>query len=296
MVKIRGTGNNAAAKAANVLVEGVLPFKRTPANILARAVEYSPVGLAKGLTYDLAKVKSGEMEAWQAIDDISAGLTGTAIVGLGMLLASRELVTGGESDDDDEKALDNLEGKQNYALNIGNKSYTIDWLAPAAAPLFAGAFLYESLTADGYSPDDVFKVASALASILNPLLELSMLDGISSALKSYESGAQQAVDIGISALTSYLGQYIPTLVGQIARSVDSIQRSTYATGDSTIEKALKRFVLQSAAKIPGLSKLLEPALDAHGNAIERPGGNFFGRLLLNTISPGYLSISSAEGL
>ena len=279
---------------AGFFVGGLMPFKQTPINVAKRMVEYSPASLIRG-TVNLIRANNAQ-EFIDGLNNLAKGLTGSSIMAIGYFLArSGILVAGGDPDEKEkETSYRKLFGRQMYAINGKGWSYTIDWLAPAAAPLFAGAFLYESLTADGYSPDDIFKVASALASILNPLLELSMLDGISSALKSYESGAQQAVDIGISALTSYLGQYIPTLVGQIARSVDSIQRSTYATGDSTIEKALKRFVLQSAAKIPGLSKLLEPALDAHGNAIERPGGNFFGRLLLNTISPGYLSISSAE--
>ena len=34
-------------------MKAVLPFKRTPANILVRGMEYSPAGLAKPLTYDL---------------------------------------------------------------------------------------------------------------------------------------------------------------------------------------------------------------------------------------------------
>lgn len=279
---------------AGFFVGGLMPFKQTPINVAKRMVEYSPASLIRG-TVNLIRANDAQ-EFIDGLNNLAKGLTGSSIMAIGYFLARAGILVAGGDPDEKEKETSyrKLFGRQMYAINGKGWSYTIDWLAPAAAPLFAGAFLYESLTADGYSPDDVFKVASALASILNPLLELSMLDGISSALKSYESGGQQAMDIGISALTSYLGQYIPTLVGQIARSVDSIQRSTYATGDSMIEKSLKRFALQSAAKIPGLSKLLQPALDAHGNPIERPGGNFFGRLLLNTISPGYLSISSAE--
>jgi hypothetical protein len=40
------------SKVLNTLVEGVLPFKKTPANILARAVEYSPIELVKAISYD----------------------------------------------------------------------------------------------------------------------------------------------------------------------------------------------------------------------------------------------------
>ena len=49
--RARETG--AVSKAANVALDAVLPFRRTPANVAARAVEYSPLGLigtaAKGI-------------------------------------------------------------------------------------------------------------------------------------------------------------------------------------------------------------------------------------------------------
>lgn len=284
-----------SGKASGYLVGGLMPFKQTPINIAKRMVEYSPASLITG-TVDLVKSKNTPDMMIDGLNKLAKGLTGAGLMTLGFFLAkSGILVAGGDPDEPEkETAYQKFFGRQMYAINGDGWSYTIDWLAPAVAPLTAGAFLYESFTADGYSPDDIFKIFNAAASIMNPLLELSMLDGISSALKSYESGGQQAMDIGFSIVTSYLGQYIPTLFGQIARTVDSVQRSTYAAGDSKLEKTLKKFLYQTAAKIPWLSKVLDPALDAHGNPVEREGGNWFGRLILNMISPGYLSISDAE--
>lgn len=284
-----------SGKASGYLFGGLMPFKQTPINIAKRMVEYSPASLISG-TVDLFKSKNTPEMMIDGLNKLAKGLTGAGLMTLGFFLAkSGILVAGGDPDEPEkETAYQKLFGRQMYAINGDGWSYTIDWLAPAVAPLTAGAFLYESFTADGFSPDDIFKIFNAAASILNPLLELSMLDGISSALKSYESGTQQLVDIGFSIATSYLGQYIPTLFGQIARTVDSVQRSTYAAGDSKLEKTLKKFLYQTAAKIPWLSKVLDPALDAHGNPVEREGGNWFGRLILNMISPGYLSISDAE--
>ena len=76
------------ARSLGVFGEAVLPFKRTPANIFVRGFEYSPLGLVKGLTYDLYQVKQGNMTGAQAIDNIAAGMTGTGLMLLGGLLAA----------------------------------------------------------------------------------------------------------------------------------------------------------------------------------------------------------------
>lgn len=74
-----------SGKFGGVLLEGVLPFTKTPVNIVKRGVEYSPVGLARGLWHMAFNVKSGKMDAATAIDELAAGLTGTGIVALGAM-------------------------------------------------------------------------------------------------------------------------------------------------------------------------------------------------------------------
>lgn len=45
----RYRGKGPVGKGISTVMEGVLPFRKTPANILARGLEYSPAGLLKGL-------------------------------------------------------------------------------------------------------------------------------------------------------------------------------------------------------------------------------------------------------
>ena len=69
----RGAGNKSQAeKAFGYVLEGTLPFRKTPANILVRGVEYSPIGLLKGLSYDLMQVRQGNMSGAEAIADTLA--------------------------------------------------------------------------------------------------------------------------------------------------------------------------------------------------------------------------------
>jgi len=62
---------------ANALVEGVLPFKKTPVNVLKRSVEYSPIGLMKAITFNVYALKKGKITASQFVDALAGGLTGT---------------------------------------------------------------------------------------------------------------------------------------------------------------------------------------------------------------------------
>ena len=45
----RSEDSNPVAKVANAMMEGVLPFRRTPANIIVRFKDYSPIGLLQGV-------------------------------------------------------------------------------------------------------------------------------------------------------------------------------------------------------------------------------------------------------
>ena len=47
--RVNKGSKNAVKKGLTTLVEGILPFRKTPANILARGLEYSPLGLMNGI-------------------------------------------------------------------------------------------------------------------------------------------------------------------------------------------------------------------------------------------------------
>ena len=78
------------------------------------------------------------MAAAEAIDEIASGLTGTVLCGLGALLRHLDFLSGGGSDDEDKDKFLKMLGQQEYALSIGGKTYSIDWLSPDSLPLFWG--------------------------------------------------------------------------------------------------------------------------------------------------------------
>ena len=84
-----------ALKVAKIAIDGVIPFKRTPVNIIRRGIEYSPIGLGKALTAGLYDVKKGRISISEFADGLAAGLTGTGIFAIGLLLSGLGYVNGG---------------------------------------------------------------------------------------------------------------------------------------------------------------------------------------------------------
>ena len=273
--------------AAGILLEGVLPFTKTPINILRRGVEYSPVGIATAL-YGLAKdYRNGSIDAAKFIDRMSAGLSGTMLAALGILLAKLGWLRGKK--DDKEEEFDKLQGYQDYSLQIGDVSMTIDWAAPGALPLFTGVAAWNMV-----QNDEELQMADlwdAMLLIAEPMMSLSMLDGLNKTLSaaSYAGENEKIASIATSALTSYLGQGMPTLLGQLARSIDGTRRQTYVEKDSKIPDAMQRFVQSSIQnKVPVWEARKAAYIDPWGRE-DTVNSRFLGALE-NFLSPSYINM------
>ena len=275
--------------AANLVTEGLFPFKKTPIKVAKRGLSYSPAGLVKGL-YDMTYgVKSGKVDAAHAIDQFASGLSGTAIVALGAYLASQGLLNGAGDDDDKARAYrKQVSGHQQYSLQIGDKSYTIDWLAPSSMPLFVGAELWKLKQGEAASFKDFYEAMKTLPS---PMVEMSMLSSLEDAIDaaSYgRSGGEKLVNFFGDAVGSYFGQAVPTLGGKVNRIIDGTQRNAYYKDKTALVPSDWVVAYNSTIrqKVPGMSKGLEPKLDVWGREQKEGLGE---RIAENLVSPGYLS-------
>lgn len=274
-------------KAVRGFVEGVLPFKRTPANILARGMEYSPFGLAKGIYDAIFNVRNGKMTAAEAIDSISSGLTGTGLLALGAMLAAQGLLSGGSSGDEKQDAFDEMRGAQNYALTIGDRSYTLDWAAPEALPLFVGVEMYKAFGDDSLTFSDIWQ---SLNRITDPMFEMSMLSGVNDLLDSvsFVQDTNTIWPLLASAATSYLSQYIPTLFGQIERTFfEDTRQSTYTNKDAFLPTDVQYAMSQAANKLPGVEYQQADYIDAWGR--KESTGSLAERAFNNFLNPAYVS-------
>lgn len=272
-------------KAAQFLIEGNLPFKKTPVNILKRGVEYSPAGILDTVTRKAYQLKSGKISTAEFIDSLSAGLTGTGVMALGMWLASAGLLSGGLGDDKDDQ-FSKLQGEQEYALQIGDTSYTIDWAAPAALPLFVGAEIVDLYRDSKTGEVPLSKLLESLTNLSEPMVNMSMLQGVKEAIENVKFSNQEIPDIIFNSIASYMGQGVPTLLGQIARTTDDTRRRNYVEQGSAFP-SLQMALQRNKSKIPGALQTQQPYVDAWGR--EEPTGNIAERAFSNFLSPGYTS-------
>lgn len=272
-------------KVANILIEGTVPFKKTPMNIAKRGLEYSPVGLLDTLTRKVYQLKTRKINAAEFIDSLSAGLTGSGVVALGAWLASKGLLTGGLGNDKEDEFA-KLQGAQEYAINTDSGSYTIDFAAPVSLPLFVGAEIYNLYRDSQKGEVPLPKLLESLANISEPMVNMSMLQGINDAIENVKFSDNPLIDLGTNTVFSYLSQGVPTLLGQIARTTDDTRRRNYVEQGSafpTLQMALQR----NKSKIPGALQTQQPYVDAWGR--EEPTGNIAERAFSNFLSPGYTS-------
>ena len=270
-------GDNKAAKALSIAYDAVMPFRKTPANILTTGLDYSPVGIAKAVKQAAVDVKSGKATAADAVDSLCEGLTGTGILALGAYLASEGLLNLRAGDDDDEEAFNKTLGHQDYALELGGRSYTLDWAVPAAIPLFAGAALVEGGM-------DFGGLMDAVSNIGDVVLETSMLSTFNDIIRNISYADNPMASAVGRVASSYASQFLPTVGGKIASALDDTVRKSYVeSGTSQLERDAKYFGQTVLRKTPFAREAMQPSIDMWGEEVSN--GDPLLRIIQNSVSP-----------
>lgn len=276
--------DNIVERGKSFLVDALLPFRKTPANILTTGLDYSPIGLVKGIKEAMFDVKSGKCTAADAVDSLASGLTGTGILALGAYLAAEGLLHVRAGDDDKEEAFEKSMGGQDYAIQIGDKSYTLDWAVPAAMPLFAGAAIMESVRKGGGTFD---ALVDSLLGMQDVVLETSMLSSLNDLVSNISYAKSKPMYLIDRAASSYAGQYIPTIGSKVASVFDDTVRKSYVEkGSGQVASDVNYFLQGAAKKVPGARNQLQPMVDMWGNEVSN--GSAPERVFQSFLSPGYL--------
>lgn len=249
------------------LGDTLIPFAKTPANLTKAIVDYSPAGLIgtinSGINLKRA-LNNGQYTSsmqHEFVQNLGKATAGTILYILGIALAKAG-ITSGESDDDKDTAnfLKNTLGVSSYSIKIGNKSFTYDWAQPIAAPLSITANLVQKEKQNASLYENIL---GSLDTAGNILLEQSFLESLNTVFNNSDG-----VATGIQkAILDLPARAIPTFSKQIADLIDGTQRTSFE-----YDKPLKSSINSVAAKIPILSKTLNPSVDTLGREIQKYGG------------------------
>ena len=266
--------SNPVTRAFGTAIDGILPFRRTPANILVRFKEYSPVEfLSAG-----KKLKDGKITASEFCNSLATGITGSAAMGLGAALAHGITDSKGNGVRLISKATEDekLQGKQDYSVEVTvngkTNSFTVDWAAPANLPLFVGTNLYKAVTENGESGGDfvdgLIRVADATKDTLEPMLSLSCLSSVNDLLENikYSEDGSHIYKIAASAATSYLTQGIPSLLRQTGTFLQTEKQTTFANDDRKAVRDVQR-TLSNVPFVGDALGLKTDKIDVWGNKI-----------------------------
>lgn len=240
--------------------EVVMPFTKTPANMVARSLDYSPVGLAKGLKDFYTK---GGNPA-EYIDEIAKGLTGSAGMILGAALYKSGVLTGAESENANKKAFDKQNGFLPFAIHVPgtNVYYRISDFQPSMMSVITGAAWAQAASGDE-TPEQAAK--GAVVAFTNTLADNSNLSNIGDLFGNYDGLGGGLWDAALGLPQSM----VPSLSNAVAKTTDTTVRNPYDATDP-----IQSQKNQIMAKIPGLSKELPAAYDTWGNEKQRDNAAF----------------------
>jgi hypothetical protein len=280
-------------KLAKAITQGVIPFRKTPANVLVRMEEYSPLGLVNTAVNGV-RAAQGEASASDVIDSMAKTITGTGLAALGFFLRSKGWVRTKDKDDKEE-ALAKLRGSQDYSVeftlpNGKRKSFTLDWLTPASGSFFMGAELFDIVDEGGITPANAMTV---LSSFTNPMLEMSMLSGVNDALSNLSdfNGDNSAMaQFVLNSAWSYLTQGISnTLAGQAEQFNEAYRQTYYTDSDNPfLPTSVQKKLAKLGNKTPGTDYQAADYIDAWGRK-QKNDENLGTRAFNVFANPGYVS-------
>ena len=226
----------------------IVPFMRTPTNIIKFAGERTPVAwISKNVR---AEIAAGGARRDMALAKMGMGTMAMTVIGA---FAAQGMVTGGGPSDPQEMAAWRRTGWQPYSIKVGDIYVSYSRVEPMGM-LFglASDFVAISGLADENLQPEVDKLAGAiLASISKNVTSKTWLEGVSSAIEAFDDPDRYMGRF----VEGYVRSVVPTGIAQVERSMDPDLEAIYGMVD-----ALK-------SRIPGLSSDMPKRRDLWGNKI-----------------------------
>jgi hypothetical protein len=231
-------------------VDMLIPFPRTPSNIIRRLLEYSPLGFGKN-AFQVAKAvtKKAFTEADQRAFAQMFGRAsiGSGLIALGAKLYDSGLMTGLWEDSPSKRNRDTAAGRTPGSILIGDGWHQITGFSPLGNLLAIGATMAREENRD---EDDKDFFNPAIEALTHSIGEAPLMAGVNQMAESLTRPGST----GEKLLGGAIGSFVPTIASDVAEAIDPAQREP------------KGILGQTQKRIPGLRQTLPEAVDVTGQA------------------------------
>ncbi|HUV84281.1 MAG TPA: hypothetical protein VMV86_01145, partial [Methanosarcinales archaeon] len=273
----------------------LMKFTKTPANLLARGIDYSPAGLIKGMV-DVGKVLAGNDGLQRkAAEGLSRGIIGTGFVAGAITLTNLGIMRGKRAKSTTANAFEQATGRGQYTINTSALSrfvssgfnaetakpqsndtiQTYDWAQPLALSAGTGANISEDLKRK-QKVDAINLIGTVIESLesgVNTIVEQPMLQNISRVFKG-----SNPVEGLMSVVQSYPASFVPAFLQGMRYATDPTLRDI----SGNFLEGVGKLIIN---KIPGASKTLAESIDVLGKPRKVTATTPMGRLLDGALNP-----------
>ena len=284
----------------------ILKYPKTPANLLARALAYSPAGAARSLYHIGRAFRGHEFNQRAFVESVSRAIVGTAgFSAVGYMLFLKGVLTGSPEDWEIRDFKRQLTGEGPYKVNVsalkrwvmegfapgkisvqrGDMLITYDWAQPLAISLALGANVAKNSQEKAGAKTSINNIyggtIDALAGGIQTIAEQPLLAGLQiffgssyGNLNAGEKWLKSFERVAIGAPSSF----IPTLIYQIRQSTDNTARESF--DPNPFKQAINRAV----NKLPWFEKNLPESYKALGvkeKEIFQDGNNTLFNVFIN---------------
>ena len=274
----------------------ILKYPKTPANILARGLDYSPVGYVKSI-YELARplISGQAFNQKSFVETLSRATVGTGLIATGYLLAKNGIITGKQEKDYDINAVQKTTGQGAFKINVdalkrywlsggqpqdaqnGDTLVSYDWAQPTSLSLAMGA----NRALGGKFTDGINSAIESYQSAVDTITGQPMVRG----LVDYAGGIKNKGIVGATtdAVLGSVAGFVPSLSRQTSNVFDQTQRNTYDPNKVT------ETTNKVKANIPWLRNTLQPKVDVFGREMPNYEGTGLRRLFDIFVNPAFVS-------
>lgn len=243
----------------------VLPFVKTPANIIATGMDYAGMGVPKALVKTYKAFKSGDLKSKEYIQSISGDLVRSGLGLTGALVIASNL-----KDEDFVGAYDpkraqieQLRNSQYNAFRVGDKWISTDWLGPLSVPFTS--IMYARKYGDTL-PEQTFQYGKG---VVTSAAQIPGVKDVYDFVKTNAYKQNQSLEEATGATAKYIteqvvSRLVPSIISDVTKALDPIMRDSSGSGVAGIVNPI-------IAKTPLLSQTLPEKKNVFGETVKGEG-------------------------